>query len=141
MKTFQFNIVTPEREALSVEAEMVKLCLPDGEYVLLAGHEPVTCALEYGLIQYRSAGGELHEMLVAEGFAQMRPDRAVIFTGQCVDADNLDRAEEKLETQRMIRERQHEQSMLHHQSASIFLTRTMASTARSRRKRRQKPFG
>ena len=136
MKTFRFNVVTPEKPILSTQAEMVKLCLPDGDYVLLAGHEPVTCALDYGLVQYRNEAGELHELLVAEGFAEMRPDRAVIFTGQCLDADDIDRAQEKQETQRMILEKQHEESLLHHHSASIFLARAMAATGKSRRRRR-----
>ena len=135
MNTFQFNIMTPEREALSVQAEMVKLCLPDGEYVLLAGHEPVTCALEYGLVAYRSGTGETHKLLVAQGFAEMRPDRAVIFTGQCVDADDLDDAEEKLEMRRMMEQKRYEDSLLRHHSASIFLARAMKDSGKRRRRR------
>ena len=135
MKTFPFTVLTPEREVLSVQAEMVKLCLPDGDYVLLAGHEPVTCALVYGLVTYRNEAGETHELLVAEGFAEMRPDRAVIFTGQCIDADDLDRAAEKLEVQRMIEQKRHEESLLHHHSASIFLARAMERTGKRRRRR------
>ena len=135
MKTFPFTVLTPEREVLSVQAEMVKLCLPDGDYVLLAGHEPVTCALAYGLVVYRNEAGETHELLVAEGFAEMRPDRAVIFTGQCIDADNLDRAAEKLEVQRMIEQKRYEESLLHHHSAGIFLARAMESTGKRRRRR------
>lgn len=135
MNTFKLNIVTPEQQVLSEQVEMVKLCLPDGDYVLLAGHEPVTCALEYGLVVYRNEAGETHELLVAEGFAEMRPDRTVIFTGQCIDADNLDRAEEKIETERMIAQRRYEESLLTHHSAGIFLARAMASTGKRRRHR------
>ena len=135
MNTFKLNIVTPEQRVLSEQVEMVKLCLPDGEYVLLAGHEPVTCALEYGLVTYRNEAGETHGLLVAEGFAEMRPDRAVIFTGQCIDADDLDRAAEKIEKQRMIDKRRHEESLRTHHSAGIFLARAMAGTSKRRRKR------
>ena len=135
MKTFQLSIVTPERQALSAQVEMVKLCLPDGEYVLLAGHEPVTCALEYGLLTYRTDAGETHELLISEGFAEMRPDRAVVFTGQCIDADDLDRAEEKVEVQRMLEQRRYEESLLHHHSAGIFLARAMEKNGKRRRRR------
>ena len=135
MNTFELSIVTPEQQVLSAQVEMVKLCLSDGEYVLLAGHEPVTCALDYGLVTYRNEAGETHELLIAEGFAEMRPDRALIFTGQCIDADDLDRAAEKIERQRMIDRRRYEESLLKHHSAGIFLARAMASTGKRRRRR------
>ena len=135
MNTFRLNIVTPERRVLSVQVEMVNLCLPDGEYVLLAEHEPVTCALTDGLVQYRTEAGETHELLVSEGFAEMRPDRAVIFTAQCLDADNLDRAQEKAEMQRMREQRLYEESLLQHHSASLFIARTMSASAKRRRRR------
>ena len=133
MNTFRLSIVTPERRVLSSEdVEMLKLCLPDGDYVLLAGHEPVTAAVDYGVIQYRSASGETHSFLVADGFAEMRPDRAIVFTDQCLDADNLDREQEKIERQRMIDKAQYDESLLTHHSASIFLTRAITSKKRRR---------
>ncbi len=121
MNTFQLVIVTPERQVLSEEAEMVKLCLPDGDYVLLAGHEPVTAALDYGLLRYRSATGETHEFVISDGFCEMRPDKAIVFTDQCLDADNLDREQERVERERMIAQDRYEDSLVEHRSASIFL--------------------
>ena len=132
MKTFRLNIGTPERRVLSEDVEMLKLCLPDGDYVLLAGHEPVTAAVDYGVIEYRTASGETHALLVADGFAEMRPDRAVVFTDQCLDADHLDREQEKIERMRMIEKARYDESMLTHHSASIFLARTITSQKRRR---------
>lgn len=132
MNTFELSIVTPEKRILSAAVEMVKLNLADGDYVLLAGHEPVTAAIDYGLLVYRNAAGETHELLCADGFVEMRPDRAVVFTGQCIDADNLDRAEEKIERQRMIEQSLYEESLLQHHSASIFLARAITSQKRRR---------
>ena len=134
MNTFTLSIVTPERQVLSEEVEMVKLCLPDGDYVLLAGHEPVTAALDYGLLQYRNGKGEMHELLISDGFAEMRPDKAIVFTDQCLDADNLDREQERVERERMIAQDRYEDSIIQHHSASIFLAR--AITSQKRRKRR-----
>ncbi|MBQ7542984.1 MAG: F0F1 ATP synthase subunit epsilon [Clostridia bacterium] len=136
MNTFRLDIVTPERRVLSEDVEMLKLCLPDGEYVLLAGHEPVTAAVDYGLVSYRSAAGETHELLVADGFAQMQADRAFVFTDQCLDADDLDREQEKLERRRMIEKARYDESLLTHHSAGIFLAR--AITSRKRRRTRLK---
>ena len=132
MNTFRLNIVTPERRVLSEDVEMLNLCLPDGDYVLLAGHEPVTAAVDYGVIRYRTAAGETHELLVADGFAEMRPDRAVVFTDQCLDADNLDREQEKIDRQRMIDKARYDESLLTHHSASIFLARAITSKKRRR---------
>lgn len=134
MNAFTLRIVTPERQVLCAQVEMVKLCLPDGDYVLLAGHEPVTAALDYGLLQMRTAEGEAHEYLISDGFAEMRPDEAIVFTDQCLDADNLDREQEKLERARMIARDRYEDSLIEHHSASIFLAR--AITSRKRRRRR-----
>ena len=132
MNTFQLNIVTPERRVLSEPVEMLKLCLADGDYVLLAGHEPVTAALDYGLLQYRNAAGELHELLCADGFVEMRPGRAILFTHQCLDADNLDREQEKIAREKMIAQSKYEESLLTHHSASIFLARAITSSKRRR---------
>lgn len=125
MNTFKLEINTPERTVLSVQAQMLKIMLPDGEYELLAGHEPVTAALDFGLLQYRNAEGELHELLCADGFAQMCSDGAVVFTRECMDADVLDRAQEKKEKEKMIARQRYEQSMIAHHSNTIFLARTM----------------
>lgn len=132
MKTFKLDINTPEKAYLSTRAEMVKVNLPDGEYVLLAGHEPVAVALDFGLLQYRNAAGELHEVLCADGFLEMRPDRAIVFTRECMDADLLDRAEEKLETEKMIARQKFAQSLITHHSNTIFLARAMERKSRKR---------
>lgn len=132
MNTFRLNIVTPERRVLSENVEMLNLCLPDGDYVLLAGHEPVTAAVDYGVIRYRTAAGKTHSFLVADGFAEMRPDRAVVFTDQCLDADNLDREQEKVERKRMIDKARYDESLLTHHSATIFLARAITSKRRRR---------
>lgn len=134
MNTFQLSIVTPERQVLSEQVEMVKLCLPDGDYVLLAGHEPVTAALDYGRLQYRNAGGETHSIMISDGFAEMRPDRAIVFTDQCLDADNLDREQERVERERLIAHDRYEDSLMQHHSASIFLARAITSSKRRRRR-------
>ena len=132
MNTFKLDINTPEKRYLSVQAQMLKINLPDGEYVLLAGHEPVTAALDFGLLQYRNAEGELHEVLCADGFVEMRPDGVALFTRECMDADVLDRAQDKEETEKMIARQKYEQSRITHHSNTIFLARTME---RRRKKR------
>lgn len=135
MKTFKLDILTPESQFLSKEVEMLKLCLPDGDYVVLAGHEPVTTALDFGLLQYRCED-ELHEVLCADGFMEMRGDSAVVFTRECLNADNLDREQERVEKERMIAELKYEQSLVTHHSASIFLARAM-----ERRPKRRGKYG
>lgn len=134
MNTFLLNIVTPERQVLSEQVEMVKLSLPDGDYVLLAGHEPVTAALDYGLLQYRGEDGETHAFVISDGFCEMRPDEAVVFTDQCLDADHLDREQERLERERLIAMDRYEDSLVEHHNANIFLAR--AITGKKRRRRR-----
>ncbi len=133
MKTFRFNVVTPEKRILSADVEMVQLNLPDGQYVLLADHEPVTAALDWGLVTYRTDTGETHELLCGEGFAEMRPDRAVIFTDQCMDADVLDRAEEKIELEKMRAHIRFEESFVEHHANAAYLARAITKKRRRRR--------
>lgn len=132
MKTFKLNIHTPEKLYLTAQAQMLKLNLTDGEYVLLAGHEPVTAALDFGLLQYRTETGELHEVLCADGFVEMRPDEAIVFTRECMDADLLNRAEEEAEKQKMIARQKYAQSLITHHSNTIFLARAMERKSRRR---------
>ena len=130
MNTFKLEIVTPENAYVSAEVQMVKLHLADGDYVLLAGHEPVTAALEFGLLQYRNAAGELHEVICADGFVEMTADGATVFTDQCLDADGLDEEQEKKKTAELIARQKYEESLVEHHSASIFLVRAMEKRRR-----------
>ena len=132
MKTFRLEILTPQEAVLENDVEMVQLNLPDGQYVLLAGHEPVTAALDRGLLIYRNAEGETHELLCGEGFAEMRPDRAVVFTDRCLDADVLDRDEEKTALDEMRAEEKFEQSLFEHHANAAILARAITKKRRRR---------
>ncbi|MBM3296522.1 MAG: hypothetical protein FJY83_02875 [Candidatus Aminicenantes bacterium] len=75
----RLRVVTPRSPA--VEAEAIEVSLPGtgGELGVLPGHRPLVAALGRGPLRYRTDGGE-ENLLVRGGFADIRPERVLVFT-------------------------------------------------------------
>ena len=77
--TFKFELVTPERMALSQDATQVRVPGVEGEFTVLAGHAPVISALRPGVIEVSLAeGGETERIFVKGGFAEVGGDRVTV---------------------------------------------------------------
>ena len=75
--TFKFELVSPERVMLSVDAEQVELPGSDGDFTVLPGHAPVVATLRPGTIHSRTAT-EKKAIYVKNGFVEVRPDSVVV---------------------------------------------------------------
>ena len=62
-----------------VEADEVTLPGLDGQIGILPGHRPMVAALGEGTLTYR-AGGESEEREIRGGYAEIGPDRVLVFT-------------------------------------------------------------
>ena len=51
-KTFQLEIMTPEKQFFKGQAEGLIMPALDGEYGVQPGHEPIVTALEPGTVRY-----------------------------------------------------------------------------------------
>ena len=96
--TFRFELVTPERMALSEDVAQVVVPGVEGEFTVLAGHAPVISALRPGVIEVAlpEAGGKTR-IFVKGGFAEVDADHLTVLAERAIPVEALDAAAE-LET-------------------------------------------
>src|ERR1700677_4559625 len=83
----ELQVVTPERHILSEDVDSLEMPGKDGYLGILSGHAPLITALGVGLLTYHK-GGEMRDLTVMYGFAEVLPDRVI------VRAEFSERAEE-----------------------------------------------
>ena len=86
--TFKFELVSPERVLLSIDADQVVVPGSDGEFTVLAGHAPVIATLRPGVLDV-TAGGTKRRLFVKSGFAEVDPTRLTVLAEKAYDADDL----------------------------------------------------
>jgi F-type H+-transporting ATPase subunit epsilon len=94
-KKFRTEIVTPERLLFSEEIESLVIPAERGYLGVLAGHAPLLCSLQPGVITIRGDKGERHYS-TSGGFMEVTPGKAVLLTESAEEATTIDipRAEE-----------------------------------------------
>ena len=86
--TFKFELVSPERILLSVDADQVVVPGADGDFAVLAGHAPVIATLRPGVLDV-TAGGTKKRLFVRSGFAEVDPLRLTVLAQQAYDVDDM----------------------------------------------------
>jgi F-type H+-transporting ATPase subunit epsilon len=89
--TFKFELVSPERVLVSIDADQVVLPGSDGEFAVLAGHAPVIATLRPGVLDV-TAGGTKRRLFVKSGFAEVDPTRLTVLAEKAYDVDELSSA-------------------------------------------------
>ena len=87
--TFKFELVSPERVLMSVDAEQVELPGGDGDFTVLPGHAPVVSTLRPGTIHSRTADGK-KAIFVKSGFVEVTPHSVVVLADQAFITDEVD---------------------------------------------------
>lgn len=90
-KTFQLEIVTPERQFFTGPVESLMLPALDGEYGVLPGHEPVVTAVEPGEARYK-VDGVWHSVIVTQGLAELMSDYAILLVAAAERPEDIDAA-------------------------------------------------
>lgn len=102
--TFQLQIVSADRSIVNETVDEVQIPGAEGYFGVLAGHTPLLSLLGVGELWYRQ-GSETHHVSIAQGFAEVQPDRVTILAQIAERADEIDlaraeaarrRAEERL---------------------------------------------
>lgn len=93
-----FELATPARMLVSVEADEVVAPGVEGYFGVLPGHAAMLTTLKPGEVTYRSGQTE-HHLAVLGGFAEVRAERVIIL------AENAERPEE-IDRERAERARQ-----------------------------------
>lgn len=73
MATFRFSLVAPERELYSGDVEQVDAPGSEGDFGVLAGHEPLMTTLRPGEVVV-TIGGAKRVFAVDGGFADITPE-------------------------------------------------------------------
>ncbi|MDF2987975.1 MAG: synthase, epsilon subunit [Eubacterium sp.] len=89
MSTFYLEVITPERNFFSGEAECVIFRSVDGEMGVLAKHAPTVAAVNIGPLKINSSGKWI-EAVVTDGFAKIMPDKVVIMTDSAEYPEEID---------------------------------------------------
>ena len=88
--TFKFELVTPERMALSEDAAQVVVPGVEGEFTVLPGHAPVISALRPGVIEVSLPDASKTRIFVKGGFAEVDADHLTVLAERALDAMDAD---------------------------------------------------
>ena len=90
--TFKFELVTPERMALSEDAAQVVVPGVEGEFTVLPGHAPVISALRPGVIEVARPDAGKTRIFVKGGFAEVDADHVTVLAERALDVATMDAA-------------------------------------------------
>ena len=98
--TLQFELVTPERLAVSEAVQMVEVPGEMGDFGVLPGHAPLLSMIRPGIIAVHGEGDTLARYFVPAGYAEVNPDGCIVLAEQVRDMAELTReqAESELRT-------------------------------------------
>jgi len=94
MAKLSFRLVMPERELLSIEADMVVVPGTEGDFGVLHGHAPLISAVRPGVLEVIQGNKVEQRFIVVGGFAEVTPERCTVLADEAtpfeqVTADQL----------------------------------------------------
>jgi F-type H+-transporting ATPase subunit epsilon len=92
MATFHFELVSPDKQMFSGEAESVLVPGSEGDFVVLKDHAPVMAALKPGVIAIEDAAGKHKRIFVRGGFAEVSPTGLIVLAETALPEGELDAA-------------------------------------------------
>jgi len=98
-KNIRIEVVTPEKEVVSEEAQIVMAPGTLGEFGVLVGHTPFLTTLKTGAIKYTDESGKDRAVFVSGGFAEALPDKVTVLAESAERRKDIDlqRAKQSLE--------------------------------------------
>ena len=91
-KTFQFELVSPERVLASEEATMVVVPGGDGDFGVLADHTPLVSSIRPGVVSVYTPSGEVKKIFVTGGFADVDGKICSVLAEEAVNVNEIDRS-------------------------------------------------
>lgn len=91
MVTMQVEVVSAEKQLLSVEATELYARSMDGEIGILPGHQPCLLALDIAPVKIKLADGTIERIAVHHGFLYFQQNQAVILADTAEIASQIDR--------------------------------------------------
>jgi F-type H+-transporting ATPase subunit epsilon len=88
--TVKFELVTPERMALSQDATQVVVPGLEGDFTVLPGHAPVVSALRPGVVDVTLPDASKARIFVKGGFAEVNPQHLTVLAERALDVEAMD---------------------------------------------------
>jgi F-type H+-transporting ATPase subunit epsilon len=88
--TFRFELVTPERMALSEDVAQVVVPGVEGEFTVLPGHAPVISALRPGVIEVALPDASKTRIFVKGGFAEVDAGHLTVLAERALAVEEMD---------------------------------------------------
>jgi len=85
--SLHLKVIIPSELLVDEEVQEVYLPSLEGYLGILPGHRPLFVALGHGQLTYKRSGDQ-HELSVNGGFAEVLPDRVLVFIEQGKDEKN-----------------------------------------------------
>jgi F-type H+-transporting ATPase subunit epsilon len=87
-----FELVSPDRLLLSTDVDMVVVPGAEGDFGVLPGHAPFLSTLRSGVIDVWEGNKVSDRIFVADGFAEVTPERCTVLAGEALALAQVDRA-------------------------------------------------
>src|SRR5262252_7933131 len=88
--TFKFELVTPERMAVSQDANQVVVPGLEGDFTVLPGHAPVISALRPGIVDVTLPDARTTRIFVKGGFAEVDAEHLTVLAERALDVAAMD---------------------------------------------------
>lgn len=88
--TLTLRVVSPEKVQLETEVASLQFPGEDGLFGVLPRHAPMLALTDSGLLRARTPRGETLEMIIHDGFAEVRGDTVTILTRAAERPEEID---------------------------------------------------
>lgn len=89
-QNIKLSIVTPEKEVVSDDSQIVMAPGSVGEFGVLSGHTPFLTSLKIGAVRYKDGNGKEQLVFVNGGFAEVLPDKVTILAESAERKEDID---------------------------------------------------
>ncbi|MCP3924244.1 MAG: F0F1 ATP synthase subunit epsilon [Desulfobacterales bacterium] len=105
-ENIKLEVVTPERNVVETEAQIVMAPGSEGEFGVLSGHTSFLSTLKTGILRYTDASGSDKSIFISGGFAEALPEKITVLAESAESLEDIDveraksameRAEKRLE--------------------------------------------
>ncbi len=90
-KTFQFELVSPEKILVSEQVSMVVVPGESGDFGVLAEHAPLLSSIRPGVVTVTSPEGMTTLIFVSGGFADVNGNICSVLAEEAVNVNDLDK--------------------------------------------------
>ncbi len=118
------RIVSPSRNLLDKDVDMVIMRTVNGDMGILPNHEPVIAALGYGALKIRDGEEEIIYSVLG-GYAEVLPDRVTIMSDAAERMDEIDIQRAMEAKERALRQLEEKDDAADHRAAERNLRRAL----------------